>query len=147
MPKGKVDVPISDKEIRFAHLLLAGEMTDRQAAEAAGLKPSTADYVKAKPRLKAYMEEYRQAVRAAVVKHEAKMLIKFEITPEQLLQRLWQIANLSPEETRGSMNAQVLAVKELLDRVEGRAREVDKESAKPDIYIPEWMRKEKTEIS
>jgi hypothetical protein len=49
------------QEIVLAHLIMAGTITDR---EAAGIDLSRATYVKAKPRLKAYMEQHRASVRA-----------------------------------------------------------------------------------
>jgi hypothetical protein len=49
MPKNKVSDPITDLEIAFARLVLSGAMTDRQAAEAAGLHPDSAAYTKSKP--------------------------------------------------------------------------------------------------
>ena len=39
MPKGPVETPITDQEMAFAHLILAGRMTDREAAEAVGISP------------------------------------------------------------------------------------------------------------
>ena len=39
MPKGPVETPITDQEIAFAHLVLAGKLTDREAAEAVGMSP------------------------------------------------------------------------------------------------------------
>ena len=53
MPRNNVSDPITDQEIAFAHLVLAGTMTDRRAAEAVGLNPDTAAYTKAKPRVRA----------------------------------------------------------------------------------------------
>jgi hypothetical protein len=49
MPKNKVSDPITDLEIAFARLVLSGAMTDRQAAQAAGLHPDSAAYTKCKP--------------------------------------------------------------------------------------------------
>jgi hypothetical protein len=49
MPKNQVSDPITDQEVAFAHLVLSGTMTDRRAAEAAGLNPDTAAYTKANP--------------------------------------------------------------------------------------------------
>jgi hypothetical protein len=34
MPKNQVNDPITDQEVAFARLILAGPMSDRQAAEA-----------------------------------------------------------------------------------------------------------------
>ena len=58
MPKNQVSDPITDQEIAFARLILSGTMTDRSAAETAGLNPDTAAYTKAKPRVRAYMLEH-----------------------------------------------------------------------------------------
>ena len=63
MPKNKVSDPITDQEMAFAHLVLAGTMTDRRAAEAVGLNPESAAYTKSKPRVRAYMVEHRTALR------------------------------------------------------------------------------------
>src|SRR5277367_5771874 len=62
MPKNKVTDLITDQEMVFAHLVLSGNMTDRQAAETAGLNPESAAYTKAKPRVRAYMAEHRAAL-------------------------------------------------------------------------------------
>ena len=67
MPKNIVDDLITDQEIVFAHGVMSGTMTDRQAAEAAGLNPDTAAYTKSKPRVRAYMQEHRAAVAAKLV--------------------------------------------------------------------------------
>jgi hypothetical protein len=44
MPKNPVTEPITYQEITFARLVLSGTMTDRQAAEAAGLDPDSAAF-------------------------------------------------------------------------------------------------------
>ena len=85
-------------------------MTDRNAAEAAGLNPDTAAYTKAKPRVRAYMLEHRAAVQEQLVEQEAEGLRRLNIGREQVLARLWEIANLSPEMTRNSVTAQVKAL-------------------------------------
>jgi hypothetical protein len=61
MPKKNVTDLITDLEMHYARLILAGTMTDRQAAEAAGLDPNSAAYIKSKPRVRAYMLEHRAA--------------------------------------------------------------------------------------
>ena len=110
MPKNQVSDPITDQEMAFAHLVLSGTMTDRNAAEDAGLNPDTAAYTKAKPRVRAYMLEHRAAVQERLVEQEAEGLRRLNISREQVLTRLWEIANLSPEMTRGSVTAQVKAL-------------------------------------
>ncbi len=110
MPKNKVSDPITDQEIAFARQVLSGAMTDRQAAEAVGLNPDSAAYTKAKPRVRAYMLEYRAAVQQQLVQQEAEGLHRLNLDREQVLARLWEIANLSPEMTRGSITGQVKAL-------------------------------------
>src|ERR1700721_494324 len=102
MPKNKVSDPITDQEIAFARLVLSGAMTDRRAAEAVGLNPDSAAYTKAEPRVRDYMLQHRTAVQ-----QQLEGLRHFNLDREQVLARLWQIANLGPEMTRGSVTGQV----------------------------------------
>ena len=110
MPKNTVTDPITDQEIAFAHLIMSGTMNDRRAAEAIGLNPDTAAYTKAKPRVRAYMIEHRAAVRERLVDQEAAGLRKLNIGRDQILDRLWELANLSSEATRGSITGQMKAL-------------------------------------
>jgi hypothetical protein len=110
MPKNKVNDPITDQEIAFARLVLSGAMTDRQAAEAVGLNPDSAAYTKAKPRVRDYMLEHRAAVQQQLVQQDAKEQNRRNLDRQQVLDRLWEIANLGPETTRGSINGQVKAI-------------------------------------
>ena len=110
MPKDKVSDPITDQEIAFARLILAGATTDRHAAEAVGLNPHSAAYTKSKPCVRAYMLEHRAAVQQQLVQQEADGLRRLNLDREQVLARLWEIANLSPDMTRGSITGQVKAL-------------------------------------
>jgi hypothetical protein len=110
MPKNKVSDPITDQEIAFARLVLSGAMTDRRAAEAVGLNPDSAAYTKSKPRVRAYMLEHRAAVQQQLVQQEAEGIHRFNLDREQVLKRLWELANLSPEMTRNSITGQVKAI-------------------------------------
>ncbi len=110
MPKNTVSDPITDQEMAFAHLVLSGSMNDRRAAEAVGLNPETAAYTKSKPRVRAYMIEHRAAVRERLVDQEAEGLRQLNLGRDQILARLWELANLSPEATRGSMAGQIKAL-------------------------------------
>jgi hypothetical protein len=110
MPKNKVSDPITDQEMTFARLVLSGEMTDRQAAETAGLNPDSAAYIKSKPQLRAYMLEHRAAVEQQLVQQEAEGLRRQSLDREKVLNRLWEIANMSAEMTRGSITGQVKAL-------------------------------------
>ena len=154
MPKNQVIDPITDQEMTFARLVLSGTMTDRSAAETAGLNPDTAAYTKAKPRVRAYMLEHRAAVQEQLVEQEAEGLRRLNIGREQVLARLWEIANLSPEMTRNSVTAQVKALA-MIVAIEGlipdrRAVSAEKKSAplpKADIYEAEWLREQRRETT
>jgi hypothetical protein len=110
MPKNDVNDLITDQEITFARHVLFGKMTDRQAAEAAGLNPDTASYTKSKPRVRDWMLKHRAAVEQKLVEHDTQELRRFNVSRDQTLARLWEIANMDPERTRSSMSAQVKAV-------------------------------------
>jgi hypothetical protein len=110
MPKNTVTDPITDQEIAFAHLILSGTMNDRNAAEAVGLNPETAAYTKAKPRVRAYMIEHRAAVSERLVHQEADGLRKLNLGRDQILTRLWELATLSHEATRGIIAGQIKAL-------------------------------------
>jgi hypothetical protein len=110
MPKNIVSDPITDLEIAFARLVLSGTMTDRQAAETVGLNPDSAAYTKSKPRVRDYMLEHRAAVQQQLVQQETDGLRRHNLDREKVLDRLWEIAYLSPEMTRGSITGQVKAI-------------------------------------
>ena len=110
MPKNTVTDPITDQEMAFVHLVLSGTMNDCAAAEAAGLNPDTAAYTKAKPRVRNYMIEHRNAVSEKLVEKEVEGLRKLNLGRDQILARLWELANLSHEVTRGSIAGQIKAV-------------------------------------
>src|ERR1700729_935121 len=107
MPRNEVTDLITDQEMAFARLVLAGIMTDRQAAEAAGLNPDTAAYTKAKPRVRDYMLEHRAAVEQKLVQMEADEHHRKNISRERVLARLWELADLSAETTRNNISGQI----------------------------------------
>jgi hypothetical protein len=147
MPKNKVSDPITDQEIAFARLVLSGAMTDRHAAEAVGLNPDSASYTKSKPRVRTYMLEYRAAVQQQLVQQEAEGQRRLNLDREQVLNRLWEIANLSPEMTRGSITGQVKALSMIVamenfipDRRAVSAEKKSPPAPAPQIYASAWLR-------
>jgi hypothetical protein len=147
MPKNKVSDPITDQEIAFARLVLSGAMTDRHAAEAVGLNPDSAAYTKSKPRVRTYMLEYRAAVQQQLVQQEAEGQRRLNLDREQVLNRLWEIANLSPEITRGSVTGQVKALSMIVamenfipDRRAVSAEKKSPPAPAPQIYASAWLR-------
>jgi hypothetical protein len=147
MPKRPVQTPITDQEIAFAHLVLAGTMTDKAAAKIVGIDPSRAAYVKGKPKVQAYMEEHRASVRAGLVQHEVEALAKFNISREQILAKWWEFANIDPAKgynTSSQSRALELLWKGLgyMDSEPQKPKEGEGEGEpKPQIYVAEWMRK------
>ena len=152
----------------FAHLIMSGTMNDRRAAEAVGLNPETAAYTKAKPRVRAYMNEHRAAVRERLVDQEADLsrlprlavgravegLRKLNLGRDQILARLWELATLSHEATRGTIAGQIKALT-MIVAIEGlipsgmNARRLSpsgKQPAappvEPDIYKSQWLREQ-----
>ena len=118
MPKNTVTDPITDQEMAYALLIMSGTMTDRRAAEAVGLNPDTAAYAKSKPRVRAYMAEHRAAVREKLVDEEAGRLRNLNLGRDRILTRLWELAALSSEATRGSIAGQIKALS-MISAIEG----------------------------
>ena len=106
----RVTDPITDQEMAFALLVMSGTMNDRRAAEAVGLNPDTAAYTKSKPRVRAYMNEHRAAVREKLVDEEADRLRNLNLGRDRILTRLWELAALSSEATRGTIAGQIKAL-------------------------------------
>jgi hypothetical protein len=145
--------PITDQEIAFARLILSGTMNDRRAAEAVGFNPETAAYTKAKPRVRDYMIEHRAAVNEKLVDQEADGLRKLNLGRDQILTRLWELATLSHEATRGIIAGQIKALS-MIVAIEGLipdrrfsppATQPAAPPVDPDIYKPEWLRKHQHE--
>ncbi len=160
---------MTDQERVFARLVLSGSMTDRRAAEIAGLNPDTAAYTKSKPDVLAYMLEHRAAVNEQLVDEDADLprpavgpavgrapqsaidqQHQLNQTRDRLLDRLWEIAGLDAEKTRGNMSSQVKALS-MIATIEGlipdrRAASAPNKPAHPpvtaDIYRAAWLRKQ-----
>jgi hypothetical protein len=149
MPKNTVSDPITDQEMAFAHLVLSGTMNDRRAAEIAGLNPDTAAYTKAKPRVRAYMNEHRAAVREKLVDQEAEGLRKLNLGRDQVLARLWELATLSHEVTRGIIAGQIKALSMIVaieglipDRRLSPSVTPTPPPVQPQFYKAQWLREQ-----
>jgi hypothetical protein len=155
MPKNNVTDLITDQEIAFALLVLSGTMTDRHAAEAAGLNPDTAAYIKSKPGVRAYMLEHHAAVQQQLVVQDTEERRRLTLSRDRVLARLWEIADLDPEKTRNGMSAQVKALSMII-AIEGlipdrRAVAAPTKPAplpvNPPFYVSEWMRTQQNKES
>ena len=150
MPKNKVNDPITDQEIVYARLILSGKMSDQEAAEVAGLNPTTA--AKAKPRVQAWMREHRAATEKLLLEQQAEELRRKGAVRERVLARLWDIADQSSEQTKGSNSCQVRALA-MIVAIEGlvpdrRARSTEKPipSAAAKMYQAAWLRKQNADL-
>src|ERR1700689_279979 len=96
------------------------------------------------------MIEHRAAVRERLVDQEAEGLRKLNLGRDQILARLWELANLSHEATRGTIAGQIKALA-MIVAIEGLIP--DRRSspsgthpaappAKAQIYIAEWRRQQ-----
>jgi hypothetical protein len=111
-----------------------------------GLDPGRAAYVKAKPRVKAYMDDHRASVRVGLVQHEVDTLVEFNIGREQLLAKWWEFANIDPKLTGYNTSGQSKALDSLWKALgfEGSKKTGDEdepEPERPQIYRAKWMRK------
>ena len=160
MPENQVTDPITDQEIAFARLVLSETMTDRCAAGAAGLNPDTAAYTKAK--LVSYMQDQQAPLQQQSVPQDTNLSRlsrpaaeravdeprRFTVTRDQVLTRLWEIAAIGPEITRGSLAGQVKAIS-MIVAIEGlipdrRAASTHKPPPETvDIYEAEWLRNQR----
>ena len=151
MPKKPVIDPITDQEIAFAHLVMSGTMNDRQAAKAAGLNQDSAAYIKSKPRVRAYMDEYRDAVKQKLLDQEAEGLRSLTVGRDQILTRLWYLAGVSPEVTKGSITQQIKAISMIIaieGLMPGRGHSVARpQPLKPPAHIPEPARRRQDDFA
>jgi hypothetical protein len=164
MPENNVSDLITDQEIAFAHLIFSGTMTERRAAKAVGLHPNSANNIKSSSRVRAYMLKHQAAAHQPRVEQDTG-LSRFAMgsaldgerqlhpSREQVLDRLWEIAKLSPEITRGSITGQVKAISMII-AIEGlipdrrAASAQNKPTPSPvtgQIYQSEWLRKQRGE--
>ena len=96
------------------------------------------------------MFEHRAAVREKLVDQEADRLRKQNLSRDQVLARLWELAHLSPEMTRGSITGQVkalsmiIAIEGLLPdrRFSPSGTQPAAPPVKAQIYESEWLRKQ-----
>ncbi len=107
----------------------------------------------------AYIQEHQPAAHqelgeqsTAEHRHACPGLPWVNVTRDQILTRLWEIANLSPEITRGSLAGQVKALS-MIVAIEGlipdrRAASARNQPASPpvtaDIYKSAWLRAQQT---
>jgi hypothetical protein len=159
MPNDQMNDPITDQEIAFAHLLLSGTMTDRQAAKAVGFNPDTAANTKAKPRVSTYMHEHRAGMHQQTMQQDTDEQRRQILVRDRVLACLWKIADLTPDMTKNSMSAQMKALS-MIVAIEGliadrktdrRAGSAQTKPTPPPVHLPidtaPWLRKQQEKNS
>lgn len=61
-----------------------------------------------------------------------------KIDHDQILRKYWELANLSPEETKGNIMGQLKALDSLCQELHLRPADTNR-SGKPEIYRSAWM--------
>jgi hypothetical protein len=98
---------------------------------------------------------HRATVQQQLVEHDSQEMHRLNLGREQVLARLWEIANLSPEMTRGSITGQVKALS-MIVAMEGlipdrRAASAQNKSAPPpvnaQIYKAAWLAEQQSKTA
>ena len=99
--------------------------------------------MKAKPRVKEYMEEHRASVRAGLVQHEVDALAEFNIGREQILAKRWEFASIDPKLTGYNTSGQSKALDSLWKNLgfedSKKPGEEEPKSEPPNIYKAAWL--------
>ncbi len=100
----------------------------------------------------AYIQEHQPAAQQELVEQSTADHRRFRVTRDQILARLWEIAHMNPEITRGSLVGQVKALS-MIVAIEGLIPDRRAASARnqpapppvtPDIYKAAWLRAQQT---
>ena len=107
------------------------------------MDPGRAAYVKAKPRVKTYMEAHRASVRDGLVQHEVDALAEFNIGREQILAKSWEFASIDPAKTGYNTTSQSKALDSLWKALgfEGSKTpgEEEPKPEPPNFYKAAWL--------
>ncbi len=101
------------------------------------------------------MLEHRALMQQQIVEQESEGLRRFNVGREQVLDRLWELANMGSEITRGSITGQIKAMSMIVaieglipDRGAGSAqRNPAPPPTKPHIYQAEWLREQRAKTA
>jgi hypothetical protein len=111
----KKAVLLSQVEIAICHELLGGDKTSAQIAGALGLSLQDVTAIRARKHVQTYMAEYQAIFMNKMADAEARKLLKMNITRDTIAERLYLLSLTPPAETKGSIDGQVTALKELSD--------------------------------
>jgi hypothetical protein len=155
MPNNQVSDPITDQEIAFAHLVLWNHdrppcrRSRRSKPRHRRLHQSQTPCPRLHARAPGRRTRTARGARADLSRRAVEGRRRLNLGREQVLARLWEIANLSPELTRSSITGQVKAIS-MIVAIEGlipdrRAVSSEKKSAPPptgQIYTAAWLREQ-----
>jgi hypothetical protein len=121
----------------------------------AGRRTSSAESPSPPIGVKAYPSEgvvfeHRAGAEQQLVQQEAESRHRLNLDREKVLTRLWEIAYLSPEQTRGSVTGQVKAISMIVAiqglipdrRASASKTQHTAPPVKAEIYKAEWLRKQ-----
>jgi hypothetical protein len=111
MTKRSVTDLIADQEAESGRLIVSEAMDDREAMEAAGPRPLTC--AGSRHRVRAAVDGRHAVPEKNLVEKGAEEVRALRPGREEVLAQLWEVANLSPEATRGSMDHQLEALSKI----------------------------------
>lgn len=135
---------VTDERVWAYATLRANKMGPKEAAAKVGITHRQGMRWDTRKDVKEFIEEFAKKKMEHLIKESVKPLAKLDISLASILARYWELANLTPEETRGSITGQISALDGIRDTLgltagAGKAKEEPKE-AEPAVYQPEWMR-------
>lgn len=119
----KKDLEASEVEKRFELLTvqeracahLAAEYSPEAAGEALGLSPSAVKEILDRPRVRLYLQACDEKFIEKLATAKVRALKKVGITAAAIEERLMQLAQMDPEDTRGNIDGQVKALRTLAE--------------------------------
>lgn len=111
--------PLDEKDILFCHMLMKGSADPKASQlariEAAGAKlgytKAEASKVYHRKPIQQYLETYRQHLMVQLVKEEVRLMRRNGYTREDVLGKLWELANMPVE--NGKMTDHICALAEM----------------------------------
>lgn len=104
--------PITQREIEVVHML-AQDKTHAEIEKHFDLPSGYLKNILSRKSVKDYQRQYTKAFVDHMARLEARRLGKLDITRDVVLQRFMELAQLDPERTRGTIDGQVNALREV----------------------------------
>lgn len=101
-------------ELAFCHFVMQGK-SYTQAALAMGLTERDGDIYAHRANVKAYLERFTDRFLERMAMAETRKMMAAGISRDAVAQQLYYLGCMPPEETKGSIDGQVTALKELAE--------------------------------